>query len=86
MTVEDKFNQKNIALQEKVLSEIYKVKEGVSKKNISQLETILKELRNSEKEKGIILRYPRIIIDSWEFTDTLGIELIELADMYKKIK
>lgn len=86
MTVEDKFNKKNLELQEKILGEIDKVKDCVSKKNISQLETILRELRDSEKEKDIILSYPRVIIDSWEYTDALGIELIELADMYKKIK
>jgi len=85
MMLEEKFNKKNLELQEKVIGEIHKVKEGICKKNISQLETILKELHGSEKEKGIILSYPRVIIDSWEFSDVLGIELVELADMYKRL-
>lgn len=86
MMIEDKFYRKNQELQQKILEEIDKVTNGLGKKNISQLETILRELRNSEKEKGIALNYPRMIIDSWDYSDMLGIELIELAEIYKKIK
>lgn len=86
MTIEDKFYGKNRELQKKILIEIDNVKNGLSKKNISQLETILRELRNSEKDRGIALNYPRMIIDSWDYSDMLGVELIELAEMYKKIK
>lgn len=86
MTKEDKFYGKNRELQKKILVEIDNVKNGLSKKNISQLETILRELRNSEKDRGIALNYPRMIIDSWDYSDMLGVELIELAEMYKKIK
>lgn len=86
MTIEDKFYGKNRELQKKILVEIDNVKNGLSKKNISQLETILRELRNSEKDRGIVLNYPRMIIDSWDYSDMLGVELIELAEMYKKIK
>lgn len=86
MTIEDKFYGKNRELQKKILVEIDNVKNGLSKKNISQLETILRELRNSEKDRGIALNYPRMIIDSWDYSDMLGVELIELAEMYKKIK
>lgn len=86
MTIEEKFYGKNRELQQKILVEIDKVKNGLSKKNISQLETILRELCSSEKERGIALNYPRMIIDSWDYSDTLGIDLIELAEIYKKIK
>lgn len=33
----------------------------------------------------VILSYPRIIIDSWDYSDQLGVELVELAELYKKI-
>lgn len=73
-------------MQQKILVEIDKVKNGLSNKNILHLETILKELRNSEKERGIALSYPRMIVDSWDYSDMLGTELIELAEIYKKVK
>lgn len=86
MSIEEKFCKMNQELQQKVSDEIDKAKKGLSKKNILQLETILLELHNSEKERGSVLSYPRLIIDSWDYADLLGIELIELAEMYKKIK
>lgn len=81
----DKFNKRNNELQEKILLEMEKVKSGQSKKNILQLQTILKQLRESSREKNINLSYPRMIIDSWDYSDQLGIELMEFAELYKKI-
>ena len=83
MSIED-FNNKNVELQQKIKEEIEKVEAGKSSRNLIQLQTILEELRMSNKIKEIPLNYPRIISDSWDYPDTLGIELMELAEIYKK--
>ena len=72
-------------MQQKIELEIEKVKVGQSKKNMVQLQTILIELKNSNRKKNVILSYPRSIIDSWDYSDQLGVELVELAELYKKI-
>lgn len=84
MPLEEKFNKKNNELQKKIILEIEKIERGQSKKNILQLQAILRELQDSSEGKNKVLSYPRIIIDSWDFSDQLGIELIELAELYKK--
>ena len=50
-----------------------------------QLQTILIELQASSRQRNVTLSYPRIIIDSWDYSDQLGVELVELAELYKKI-
>lgn len=84
MPLEEQFIKRNGELQQKVKEEIEKVKEGQSERNIVQLQTILSELQTSSRQKNIILSYPRIIIDSWDYSDYLGMELVELAELYKK--
>lgn len=54
-------------------------------KNQPQLQTILTELQKSNTQKNVILSYPRIIVDSWDYSDQLGMELLELAELYRKI-
>ena len=85
MSIEENFNKRNSELQQKIELEIEKVKVGQSKKNIVQLQTILTELQKSNTQKNIILSYPRIIVDSWVYSDQLGMELLGLAELYKKI-
>ena len=85
MSLEERFNKKNSELQQKIKVEIVKVKEGQSKRNMVQLQTILTELQKSNTQKNIILSYPQIIVDSWDYSDQLGVELVELAELYKKI-
>lgn len=85
MSLKEKFNKKNSELQQKIKLEIEKVKAGLSKKNMVQLQTILIELQTSSREENVILSYPRIIIDSWDYSDQLGVELVELAELYKKM-
>lgn len=69
MSIEENFNKRNSELQQKIELEIEKVKVGQSKKNIVQLQTILTELQKSNTQKNIILSYPRIIVDSWDYSD-----------------
>lgn len=85
MLLEEKFYKKNIELQTKVSDEIEKVNKGLSEKSISQLIAILRELNSMERAEGLIISYPRIIIDSWDYTDSLGLELVELAGQYKRM-
>ena len=85
MSIEATFNKRNSELQQKIELEIEKVKVGQSKKNIVQLQTILTELQKSNTQKNVILSYPRIIVDSWDYSDKLGVELLELAELYRKI-
>lgn len=56
MSLEERFNKKNSELQQKIEVEIEKVKEGQSKKNMVQLQTILIELQASSRQKNVILR------------------------------
>jgi len=84
MSLEEKFYKKNIELQAKVSAEIEKVNNRLSKKSVIQLQSILKELRSMERVNGLVISYPRVIIDSWDYSDSLGLELVELAEQYKK--
>ena len=85
MSLEEKLKKKNSELQQKIKLELEKAKAGQSKKSIVQLQTILSELQKSNLQKDVVLSYPRIIIDSWDYSDQLGVELVELAELYKKI-
>lgn len=57
-----------------------------AKKNKTQLISILKELEKTMIRKCLPLLYPRVIVDSWNHEDGLGIELLELAELYRKMK
>ena len=73
-------------MQDKVKKEVEKIKNGASKKNISQLNSILDDLIKIEKEKQLSVSFPRFIIDSWDYQDELGVELLDLMELYKKWK
>ena len=85
MSIEENFNKRNSELQQKIKLEIEKVKMGQSKKNMVQLQTILTELQKRNMKKFVILSYPRIIVVSWDYSDQLGMELLELEELYRKI-
>lgn len=85
MSLEKRLKERNEDLQQKLETEIEKAKAGESNKDIMQLEAILNELRNNCEIKKETLNYTHIIIVSWDYTDKLGIELIELAELYKTI-
>lgn len=84
MSIEE-YRKRNSILQEKVAAEIEKAKRGQSVKNMLQLQGILEELKKSCIKKNIPLYYPNVIVDSWDYSDPLGIELMELAALYEKI-
>ena len=53
MSLEERFNKKNSELQQKIEVEIVKVKEGQSKRNMVQLQTILIELQASSRQRNV---------------------------------
>lgn len=86
MSVEEKYKKKNFEAQQRLIKEINQVKEGLSLRNGVQLSSILKELEKMMDNKGLVLYYPRMIVDTWDFNDELGSELLELAEIYKRLK
>ena len=84
MSLEDNYKRKNLDIQQRVRREMECVKKGQSKRNFVQLSDILKELENMMNNKGLTLSYPRIIVDSWDFKDDLGLALLDLAEVYKR--
>jgi len=88
MIVNEKFDKKVNEIKELLRQEIVNVEKGTSKKSIQQLTTIMGELEQMDKCKNSKLympSFPRYIIDSWDYTDSLGLELINLFENYKKI-
>ena len=71
-------------LQHLVSDEIRKVESGTGEKSVYQLKTILSELCAMESGPNLVLSYPHLIIDSWDYADTLGKELMVLAGEYEK--
>ena len=86
MSIEEKYKKKNVDIQQHVRSEMENIKKGISKKNLVQLNVILDELGKTQNNKCLRLSYPRIIVDSWDFQDKLGMELLDLAELYKHWK
>lgn len=86
MPIEEEFKSNNLLMQNKVKEEIEMVRNGVSNKNINQLNKILDELIKMANEKQLSVNFPRFIVDSWDFQDKLGIELMDIAALYKKLK
>lgn len=86
MSIENKYKKRNIDVQQHVKSEMENAKKGLSKKRIDQLDMILKELEKMMNNKSLPLCYPRIIVDSWNFNDKLGLELLDLAELYRRWK
>lgn len=87
MTNNEKFQNQYNEILEKVKNEILKVERGESNKSIKQLMTIITDLEHMNDVRNVKLfmpSFPRIVIDSWDYTDTLGIELINIVELYKK--
>jgi hypothetical protein len=88
MTVQEKFDILYNEIRLKLQKEIDEARKGVSKKSIQQLSTIMGDIQQMSEvrnDKTFLPSYPRFIIDSWDFTDPLGMELINLLEIYKKL-
>ena len=86
MSIEEKYKKKNVNVQQHIRLEMENIKKGLSKKNLFQLSAILEELEKTLDNKWLLLSYPRIIVDSWDYQDKLGMELLDLAELYKRWK
>lgn len=52
---------------------------------ISQLENFYKDIELMIESKSHIPSYPRVIADAWDFNSELGIQLLDLYEVYKKL-
>ena len=57
--------------------------DGKNNRNIFQLKCIAEELARMKNDACANVSYTRMIIDSWDFSDLLGVELLKLAEKYK---
>lgn len=88
MTVQERIDNLYREIKMKIQQEISEERKEGSKKSKQQLLTIMDEITKMSEirnDKEFLPGYPRFIIDSWDFTDPLGIELINLFDIYKKL-
>ena len=81
----DRFIQKLNAINNALDEEIARAKQGACNKPIQQLETIKTELIKMHDNKIFIPSFQRFIVDSWDYTDSLGNELMELYGLYNKL-
>lgn len=88
LTIE--FEDQKKSLHKKLLKAISNHRSGIEDYSSErQLEKIIYEidemiLVNSAKE--FTPSFPRMIVDSWEFNNQLGIELLQFFELYKKVK
>ncbi len=83
------FEDKYIELIQTVESELDLANNGLKERSNQQLKTIIIDLNkmNDIRDSNQFLpSYPRFIVDSWDFSDSLGIELLKFYEIYKKIK
>ena len=88
MTVQERFDNLYNEIMIKLQKEIDEARKGVSKKSMQQLLTIMGDIQQMSEvrnDKAFLPSYPRFIIESWDFTDPLGMELIKLLEIYKKL-
>jgi len=76
----------NSELQERVIDEIARVDNGESKIERHQLELVLAELQKMNENPALTPVFPRVIVDSWDYSDPLGQELLKYYEKCKKIK
>lgn len=82
---EDKYNELIFIVE----NEIEMVEKGVSKRSSQQLKTIVHDMNKMNEIRGAkqyVPSFPRFIVDSWDFNDSLGLELLKLFELYKRMK
>ena len=87
MTDIKNFENKYSELVLVVKREIEMVEIGESKKSIQQLRTIINDMgkmNEARNTKQFMPSFPRFIVDSWDFNDSLGLELLKFYAAYKK--
>ena len=75
---------KNKEIQELVQNEIKNNMMDLDEWRINNLQQILFELKQLEKNPTYVLSYPRYIIDQWEFDNPLIVKLFRIFRRYRK--
>ena len=86
MKIEDKYLDFNLKIQNQLKEKLEKIRKGESKHEFHQIYHILQEVKRMETEKGLTPYYPRIIVDSWDYNDVLGMDLLKLVNLYKGLR
>ncbi|MFC0745410.1 hypothetical protein ACE4W1_000825 [Enterococcus faecalis] len=50
----------------------------------SEISSMVSSVENPQSIKKIIASYPQLIVDTWDFSDELGIRLLHFKDSYNK--
>jgi len=83
-TVKFKIEAENVKI--KLASEINAHKSGKgSDGTINQLENIYKEIELMVESLNYIPSYPRVIVDTWDYSSELGKQLLDLYEIYKTL-
>lgn len=83
-TVRFKKEAENVKI--KLESEIIAHKSGKGRDGtINQLENIYKEIELMVESLNYIPSYPRVIVDTWDYSSELGKQLLDLYDIYKTL-
>ena len=77
-------SEMNSELQERVCDEIARVDKGESKIKRHQLELVLAELQKMKENPDLTPAFPRVIVDSWDYSYLLGQRLLKYYEIYKK--
>ncbi|CYU60420.1 hypothetical protein [Streptococcus suis] len=75
--------------KEKANDIISKLKVSSKKNHVMLLNLVVSEVsllvKSLETKEEISPSFPKVIVDSWDFDDDLGSELLELYQLYKRI-
>lgn len=81
-----KLNKEAENVKNKLESEINAHKSGKGRDGtINQLENIYKEIELMVESLNYIPSYPRVIVDTWDYSSELGKQLLDLYEIYKKL-
>ena len=86
MIESDIFAQKLENIKIALRKEITKSEQGLCDKSIHQLKIINSEIFQMEHKRNYEPSFPKIIIDAWNYDDSLGQELMEFFMLYKKLR
>lgn len=85
-----KFESKAEDIIKKIKDEINEHRNNrVNYSSEAQLEKFINEVNKMldvPTSKDFTPSFPRAIVDSWDFNNTLGLELLDLFELYKKAK
>ena len=84
MNLEDLIKNKEI--QELVQNEIKNNMMDLDEWRINNLQQILFELKQLEKNPTYVLSYPRYIIDQWEFDNPLIVKFLEYSEGIERMQ